>query len=98
LGDDENKIKLSEELKQGIEKRSFEVLIDDRNLSPGAKFKDADLIGIPLRITLGRKIKDKKIELKLRNSDEQIDVSFENGIQQIFDKVEELLQSYNPMI
>lgn len=98
LGDDEDKKVLAEDLEKGIEKIGYEVLIDNRNISPGAKFKDADLIGIPLRITLGRKLKEKKIELKLRNSDERLDISFENGIQQTLDKVHELLQSYNQLI
>ena len=36
--------------------RGIDVLLDDRDLSPGVKFKDADLIGIPYRVTLGKKL------------------------------------------
>jgi prolyl-tRNA synthetase len=44
-------------------KRGIETLLDDRDLSPGIKFKDADLIGIPFRLTVGKKLKDGKVEL-----------------------------------
>jgi len=48
-----------------------EVLLDDRDERPGAKFKDADLIGIPLRVTVGaRGLKEGQVELKARASDE----------------------------
>ncbi len=97
LGDDEQKRTLIEDLSNGIEEMGYEVLIDDRDISPGVKFKDADLIGIPLRITLGRKVKDKKIELKLRNSNEKIDVSFEMGIEDALDKIKSLLKNYHPV-
>ena len=45
------------------------MLVDERAERPGVKFKDADLIGIPLRITIGSKgLKDGIVELKARNS------------------------------
>ena len=51
----------------------WEVLIDDRDESAGRKFNDADLIGVPLRITLGRRnLADGKVEIKVRKSDEVI--------------------------
>ncbi|UCF03963.1 MAG: proline--tRNA ligase [bacterium] len=46
-----------------LEDHGLEVLLDDRDLSPGVKFKDADLIGIPLRLTIGKKLKEGKVEL-----------------------------------
>ena len=47
----------------------IDVLIDDRDERPGVKFKDADLIGIPLRITIGDKgLKEGKVELKARRT------------------------------
>ncbi|MPN24364.1 Proline--tRNA ligase [bioreactor metagenome] len=45
-----------------------EVVLDDRDERAGVKFKDADLIGIPMRITVGKKIQEGKIEFKLRDS------------------------------
>jgi prolyl-tRNA synthetase len=50
----------------------WQVLYDDRDERPGIKFKDADLIGIPLRITLGRALKEGKVEIKVRNSGETL--------------------------
>ncbi len=48
-----------------LEAQDIEVLLDDRDIRPGVKFKDADLIGIPVRITVGRKsIKDGVVEFK----------------------------------
>jgi prolyl-tRNA synthetase len=47
--------------------RGVEVLFDDRDIRVGVKFKDADLIGVPVRVTIGKKsIADGKVELKLR--------------------------------
>ena len=53
-----------------LRERGFDVLYDDRDVSPGIKFKDADLIGIPIRITLGRHLREGKIEIRLRRSGE----------------------------
>ena len=57
----------AEALYADLQKASVEVLIDDRDLRPGAKFKDADLIGIPLRITVGKKFAENGlVELRMR--------------------------------
>ena len=64
-------MELAKSLALAAEKSGAEVLIDDRAERPGVKFKDADLIGIPLRITIGAKgLKDGVIELKARTSKE----------------------------
>jgi len=61
-----------DELYNELIKNGYDVLYDDRKLSPGFKFGDADLIGIPLRITLGKSyFQDNKIEIKLRNEVEK---------------------------
>ncbi|HEY6728126.1 MAG TPA: proline--tRNA ligase [Polyangiaceae bacterium] len=55
-------------IEQGLESRGVEVLVDDRDERPGSKFKDADLIGIPLRVTVGdRGLKQGQVELKPRS-------------------------------
>jgi prolyl-tRNA synthetase len=55
------------DIEQGLEKQGIEVLVDDREERPGVKFKDADLIGIPLRVTLGaRGLESGTFELKRR--------------------------------
>jgi prolyl-tRNA synthetase len=57
------------ELAGAAERAGADVLVDDRAERPGVKFKDADLIGIPLRITIGgRGLKEGIVELKWRNS------------------------------
>lgn len=61
----------AEELYGNLEQEGVEVLYDDREESPGVKFKDADLIGIPLRITLGEKnLKRGLVEIRRRRSGE----------------------------
>jgi prolyl-tRNA synthetase len=52
---DEATRKATEELTAALEGRGVEVLVDDRDERPGVKFKDADLLGVPLRITIGAK-------------------------------------------
>ncbi len=62
----------------------IEVLLDDRDERPGVKFKDADLIGIPAVITIGKKaIQEKKLELKFRRSQETLMVSEEDVVNKI---------------
>ncbi len=56
------------ELESELERRGIEVLVDDREERPGVKFKDADLVGIPLRVTVGAKsLKNGNVELKPRS-------------------------------
>lgn len=59
-----------------LKKDGIEVLLDDRKERPGVKFKDADLIGIPIRVTVGRGITDGLVEYKLRKKDEKEEVEF----------------------
>ena len=54
-----------------------EVLLDDRDERVGVKFKDSELIGIPMRITVGKDIVDGKVEFKLRNSNEKEIISLD---------------------
>jgi prolyl-tRNA synthetase len=65
--DDENIKKTAEELYDGLSKAGVDVLLDDRDDRAGVKFKDADLLGIPVRVTIGDKnLKNGNVELKLR--------------------------------
>jgi prolyl-tRNA synthetase len=69
---------------QELLNRGWEVLFDDRRESAGKKFKDADLIGIPLRITIGNKaLESKKYELVERRSKEKYLLSKEELINKI---------------
>ena len=57
------------------EARGLDALYDDRDERPGVKFKDADLIGIPYRITIGKKLAQGLVELYNRKTRESRDVS-----------------------
>lgn len=64
---DEKQMEIAENLYEELRKRGVEVMLDDRNERPGVKFKDADLIGYPLRITVGKKsAEEQTVEYKLR--------------------------------
>ena len=63
---DETINKAATEIHDGLERAGIEVLLDDRDERPGVKFKDAELIGIPVRITVGRKAGEGIVEYKER--------------------------------
>ena len=63
---DETQMKVAEEIYNKLLAENVEVLIDDRSERAGVKLKDADLIGIPYRITVGKTIKDNLVEFKTR--------------------------------
>jgi prolyl-tRNA synthetase len=63
---DEVQANLAEAIYQELQKAGVEVLLDDRNERPGVKFKDADILGIPVRITVGKKAAEGMVEYKLR--------------------------------
>ena len=59
----------ADRLYQRLQEARIDVLYDDREEAPGVKFKDADLIGLPLRLTLSAKtLKDNAVEVKIRRS------------------------------
>ncbi len=69
----------------------LEVLLDDREERAGTKFKDADLIGIPLRVTVGEQsLREGKVEIKLRSRPTSISVSIEEAPQKVRTILEEL--------
>lgn len=76
---DEEQVRIAEEIYNKLKEMGIEVLLDDRDERAGVKFKDADLIGIPMRITVGKKVKEGNVEFKLRNSAD-IEIVSVNGI------------------
>jgi prolyl-tRNA synthetase len=65
--DDPDVVRVSEEIYNKLQEAGVEVLLDDRDLRGGIKFKDADLIGIPIRVTVGKKsVVEGNVEVKLR--------------------------------
>ena len=62
---------LAEEIYQQLTDAGFDVLFDDRNERAGVKFADSDLIGIPYRVTVGKKASEGIVEFKVRQTNEQ---------------------------
>lgn len=60
----------ADKLASDLEANGFKVLIDDREVNPGVKFSEADLLGLPYRITVGKKLVDNEVEIKERSSGE----------------------------
>ena len=69
---DEEQVKAANELYEKLISMGVEVLLDDRNERVGVKFKDSELMGIPMRITVGKKISDGEVEFKLRDSEMEV--------------------------
>jgi len=67
----------------------IDVILDDRNERAGVKFNDADLLGIPLRVTVGRNAKDGMVELKKRNEEQAALVTYSRALQSIIENVRE---------
>ena len=73
----------AEKIYQQLKDLGVEVLLDDRNERAGFKFKDSDLIGIPMRITVGKDISEGKVEFKLRKSDDKEIISVDEVIDRV---------------
>lgn len=78
--DDETQAAVAERIYKELGDAGVEVLLDDRKERPGVKFKDADLLGIPVRITVGRGAADGLVEYKLRRDADKEEISVEDGI------------------
>ncbi len=84
----EEQTKLAEKLYEELNNAGVEVLYDDRDERPGVKFKDMELIGIPLRITVGKKATDGIVEFKERRNGNMEEVEVSN----IVNKVQEYIK------
>lgn len=84
---DELQMKVANALYETLQNAGVEVVLDDRDERAGVKFKDADLIGFPFRITVGKTISEGLVECKLRETDELIKLTPEDAKQQIIDAV-----------
>ena len=81
----------SEGLYDSLREAGVEVLYDDRGENPGVKFNDADLIGLPIRITIGdRSLKKGQVEVKLRREEKAADVPVEGAVEHVTGRVREL--------
>ena len=84
----ENVAKTCDDVYSELRASGIEVLYDDRDASPGFKFNDADLLGMPIQVVIGeKKLKENRAEIKIRKTDERFDVE----LSELMTKVKELL-------
>lgn len=86
---DEVQEKIAAEIYGELKKSGVEVLVDDRKERPGVKFNDADLIGIPIRITVGRDAENREVEYKLRRESDSSLLKVEDAIKLAIKTVDE---------
>lgn len=89
---DETQMKVAEEIYKKLQKNGIEIVIDDRNERPGVKFKDADLIGFPYRITVGKTITDGKVEFVTRETGEKVEMTPDEAVVRLTECVKSALQ------
>ena len=76
----------AEDIAHRLEAAGFDVLLDDRDERPGVKFKDADLVGIPFRVTVGKKVTEGTVEV-VRRSTHQIQDASISTVTQLFEQL-----------
>lgn len=72
-----DQLEMAEQITKDLEDSGLDVLIDDRKERAGVKFADSDLIGIPLRVTVGKKASEGIVEIKIRKTGETVEVKAE---------------------
>ena len=87
---DEDQMALGEKIHDELESQGVEVMLDDRKERIGVKFNDRDLIGIPLRITVGKKANENVIEFSTRREMENVEMSSEEAINRIVEEVRKI--------
>ncbi len=80
---DEAQLSAAEDIYSKLKNMGIDVLIDDRAERPGVKFKDAELIGIPVRINVGKKAAEGICEFVVRKTGEMFELSFEDAINKV---------------
>ncbi len=78
--DDPEQMGMAEDIYNRFRKMGVDVLLDDRNERPGVKFKDADLIGVPVRITVGKRSGEGIVEYKLRTENDSVDMPVDEAV------------------
>lgn len=87
----EEQSKHANDIYEKLTNLGFEPILDNRDERPGIKFNDMDLIGIPIRVTVGKKIIENKVELKMRKTGEVTDISVTDIVKIIVDEIENQL-------
>ncbi|WP_457754874.1 proline--tRNA ligase [Thermovibrio ammonificans] len=76
-------VEAAERVYSELMEAGFDVLLDDRNARPGFKFKDADLIGIPYQVIVGKKASEGVVELKIRRSGERLELPVDGVVRKL---------------
>ena len=87
---DEQQMKVANEIYEQLLNAGVEAVLDDRNERPGVKFKDADLIGFPFRITVGKTISEGNVEFVERSNGEKLSMTPQNAIEKVVNAVKEI--------
>ena len=75
---DEEALALTDQIEANLLNAGYEVLVDDRNERAGVKFSDSDLIGLPIRVTVGKKAAEGIVEVKIKATGDTIEVHADN--------------------
>ena len=75
---DEGSLALTQQIEEALVDKGYEVLVDDRNERAGVKFSDSDLIGLPIRVTVGKKAAEGIVEVKIKATGDTIEVHADN--------------------
>lgn len=86
LTDDPLISEMAKKMHDELVSNGIDVILDDRNERPGVKFNDADLLGIPLRVTIGRNAKDGLVEFKKRSEKEVSLITYSKAIEEILSR------------
>ena len=87
---EEQQLAVGEKLYKTFNDLGIDTLIDDRTERAGVKFNDIDLIGIPIRITIGKKINENIVEIKLRKEQESRECKVDNIVEEVNNIIDEL--------
>lgn len=87
---DEQQMKVANDIYETLKKHGAEVVIDDRDERAGVKFKDADLIGFPYQIIVGKSIAEGNVEFKTRAADEKTAMKPEEAAEMVITAINNL--------
>jgi len=94
--DDKDVVETAEKIYRQLLEKNVDVILDDRDLHGGVKFKDADLLGIPVRVTVGSKsLKEGNIEIKLRRESKSEKIPIEKAADKTIELVDSLKKQLN---
>ena len=85
---DEEIVNYANSLHDELESMGIDTILDDRDERPGVKFNDMDLIGVPIRVTIGKKFVDGQVEFRMRRESESTDVEISELVNKIKETVE----------